>query len=92
MGWGLNIPVYLSRVTKENLPYVSSEEHITIEHIKRELLVLIASTPHTEADGEPWHEYIARTFPILMDELEDSIIRRFLCEAALENIDDIRTE
>jgi hypothetical protein len=94
MGWGIEVPCYLSKVTKSELNQLVEDTQEEIDIFKNDVLMHIAATPRDFKDelGYPlsWEEYIQCKFSQQWQDYRESIIRNYLAIIALENINEIK--
>jgi hypothetical protein len=97
MGWGLIVKdVYLSRVTKSELPTRIQELEDYIEYCKKKLFALMIASPRTIRDIEnnpiEWEDHVIFEMNDLWEDLEESISKLNLYRIALQDLDSVEED
>lgn len=97
MGWGIVIPdVYLSRVTKSELPTKLEEAKDSITYCKNKILALMAATPREIKDCEDnpiqWEDHVVFELNEIFEFLAESLVHEYLYSMALDRINELEEE
>ena len=78
-------------IHKSNAREAAEDAESMVDFYRERLLVLSASSP-VDVDGEPWHEYVQREIPTLIDEMLDEAWKRWAAQYILDWPDDCKDE
>jgi enterochelin esterase-like enzyme len=95
MGWGLEVPMYLSRVTKDGLQVAKEESEDMIKFFKNQIIAAVAYTQPTVSEGEDsWSliEYASMKIPEILDEMIEEGVKLSMIKVAIDNIDEVKVE
>jgi len=93
MGWGLEVPMYLSRVTKDELQGAKEESEDLLKFFERQIIAAVSYTSPTVTDGdESWSliEYASMKIPGILEEMIDEGVKLAMIKAAIDNINEVK--
>ena len=92
MGWGLEVPMYLSRVTKEELPYKKEEVEDLIKYLRNQIIAAVAYTNPIIQDGEETQSlmhYASFEIPRILNDLSEAEVELAMINVALSDVDSV---
>lgn len=95
MGWGLEVPMYLSRVTKDELQGAKEDSEDMLKFFRNQIIAAVAySSPTVVDDDNVWSlmEYAAMKIPGILDEMIDEGVKLAMIKSAIDNIDEVKVE
>lgn len=95
MGWGLEVPMYLSRVTKNELPSAQKDAENIVQFFKNQIIAAVAySNPIVKDGDEEWNliEYASIKIPGILEEMIDEAVRLAMINAAINDLDNVTVD
>jgi len=92
MGWGIEVPMYLSRVTKDGLQSEQEDTERLIQFLRRRIIAAVSYTNPTVHDGDQeWSliEYASIEIPQILEELAECEVKLAMINVAIANTDKI---
>ena len=83
--------VFAARIHKSNAEEVAAAANEEVEYLSKRLLLLAATSPG-EINEEPWHDYVGREVPEIIDALLDAALRKWMASYIRDEPEDCKDE